>query len=151
MTIYTFFVPGNPQGKLRARTRSGFGFYTPKKTTLYEAHIRTCFLLKYKFWPKLPPCVPVSVNIDAVFSSPKKKSKAGPVLKKPDVDNIAKVVLDAMNKCVWSDDSQVHGLAVSKVYDGQALSVPIGRNGAVVNPQPGLVIRIYCNMEEKDG
>ena len=37
--------------------------------------------------------------------------------KKPDVDNIAKVVLDALNGLVYTDDKQVTDLRVRKRYD----------------------------------
>lgn len=42
--------------------------------------------------------------------------------KKPDCDNLAKAVLDAMTdtQCVWRDDSQVVILNISKQYGGPA-------------------------------
>ena len=36
--------------------------------------------------------------------------------KKPDIDNIAKSVLDALNKFVFKDDNQVSKLSVEKRY-----------------------------------
>ena len=36
--------------------------------------------------------------------------------KKPDVDNGAKAILDAMNGIVYEDDAQVAGLIVQKFY-----------------------------------
>ncbi|HBI15184.1 MAG TPA: RusA family crossover junction endodeoxyribonuclease [Desulfobulbaceae bacterium] len=129
MNVYSFAVPGPPQGKLRARAARGI-FYTPAKTKVYENLIRACFLGKYKHWPQIPACVPVSIQINAIFASPKREKRQGPVMKKPDVDNIAKVVLDAMNNFVFTDDAQVHSLSVSKSY----------------GPDAGLVIRIYANV-----
>ena len=35
---------------------------------------------------------------------------------KPDCDNLAKAVLDALNGVLWQDDSQVVELSVSKWY-----------------------------------
>ena len=35
---------------------------------------------------------------------------------KPDVDNIAKAVLDALNGVIWVDDKQVVELTVKKYY-----------------------------------
>jgi Holliday junction resolvase RusA-like endonuclease len=37
-------------------------------------------------------------------------------IKKPDIDNLAKSVLDGMNGIVWRDDSQIVSLHVTKVY-----------------------------------
>ena len=36
--------------------------------------------------------------------------------KKPDIDNIVKIVLDALNKYVFEDDNQITKLDVEKVY-----------------------------------
>lgn len=35
---------------------------------------------------------------------------------KPDIDNIAKLVLDSLSKVVWRDDSQVFRLSLLKMY-----------------------------------
>ncbi len=40
-------------------------------------------------------------------------------MKKPDVDNVVKAVLDAMNDCVYVDDAQVYSIAVEKRYTDQ--------------------------------
>jgi Holliday junction resolvase RusA-like endonuclease len=54
---------------------------------------------------------------------------------KPDVDNLAKAVLDAMTAIrVWIDDDQVAELLVRKYYESD-------RDGKQVNP-PGCIIRI---------
>ena len=36
--------------------------------------------------------------------------------RKPDIDNIAKSILDAMNKFVFKDDNQVSKLLIEKKY-----------------------------------
>ena len=36
--------------------------------------------------------------------------------KKPDIDNIVKIVLDAMNKFAFKDDTQITKLEVEKIY-----------------------------------
>lgn len=36
--------------------------------------------------------------------------------RKPDIDNIAKVILDAMNKYILKDDTQVSKISVEKRY-----------------------------------
>ena len=123
----TFFVPGQPQGKARARTVSHGGFthsYTPKKTKVYEESIRDTYVLSGG--KHLLGNVPVNVSITAVFRVPKsytKKEKAlcysgkRLPLVKPDVDNITKAVLDALNGVAWHDDSQVVAVDVVKLYE----------------------------------
>ncbi len=37
-------------------------------------------------------------------------------MKKPDLDNIAKIILDSLNQIAFKDDSQVTSLRVEKVY-----------------------------------
>ena len=39
-----------------------------------------------------------------------------PYLKKPDCDNIAKIILDSLNGIAFKDDNQVSKLEVNKVY-----------------------------------
>ena len=36
--------------------------------------------------------------------------------KKPDIDNIIKVILDALNKMAFKDDNQITKIEVEKVY-----------------------------------
>jgi len=41
---------------------------------------------------------------------------AVPHTKKPDIDNLAKAVLDALNGVAWHDDSQIYQLHIIKYY-----------------------------------
>jgi len=119
-----FVVPGQPQGKARART-TNFGSYTPEKTVLYENYIKMCYQQQFK------ECTdkPIEISITACFEPVKSVSKAQrlamlnnliPPTKKPDIDNIAKVVLDALNGIAYKDDKQVIKLNVYKKYFGRA-------------------------------
>ena len=40
--------------------------------------------------------------------------------KKPDIDNIAKVILDALNDVAYHDDTQVVSLSMQKKYSREA-------------------------------
>jgi Holliday junction resolvase RusA-like endonuclease len=68
-----------------------------------------------------PAAGPVSVIIDAVFARPKSHlTKSGvkasaPALPRPDVDNLAKACLDALQD-VMGDDTNVSRLVVEKSW-----------------------------------
>ena len=121
---YEFEVPGTIKGKGRPRVNSyTCQVYTPTTTKDYEYLVEQYFLLKY---PKFKPLEGrVEVNIKAVFSIPKstKKQDTEKMLeniisptKKPDIDNIVKIILDAMNKFAFKDDIQITKLCVEKIY-----------------------------------
>lgn len=122
--IYDFEVPGKVVGKGRPRLNTYSGIvYTPTKTKDYETLVEQYFLLKY---PKFKVFEGrVKVSIIAYFAIPKatKKSDIKEMLdnnisptKKPDIDNIVKVVLDSMNKFAFRDDNQITKLEVEKKY-----------------------------------
>lgn len=121
---YEFEVLGHIKGKGRPRVNSYTGtVYTPTKTKDYESLVEQYFLLKY---PRFKPLEGrVVVNIIATFAIPKstKKSDINKMLentisptKKPDIDNIVKIILDAMNKFAFRDDTQITKLSVEKLY-----------------------------------
>ena len=125
--IYEFEMYGSIVGKARPRmnTRTGRA-YTPTKTKLYEYALRQWFLREY---PNFKPIENrVKVTIIAYFEIPKSTSKKKEAemlannispTKKPDADNIIKIVLDGMNKFAFKDDTQVTKLEIEKKYDVQ--------------------------------
>ena len=122
--IYEFEVPGKIIGKGRPRLNSYTGVvYTPTRTKDYESLVEQYFLLKYPRFKALEGRI--KINIIAYFSIPKttKKADINEMLennisptKKPDIDNIVKVVLDSMNKFAFRDDNQITKLEVEKKY-----------------------------------
>lgn len=122
--IYEFEVPGKIVGKGRPRLNSYTGnVYTPTRTKDYETLIEQYFLLKYPKFKMLEGRIKISMI--AYFSIPKatKKSMIEDMLedkisptKKPDIDNIIKIVLDAMNQFAFKDDIQITKLEVEKKY-----------------------------------
>ena len=55
--------------------------------------------------------------IPSSYSAKKRNAlNDGWMIKKPDLDNLAKSVLDAFNGIIWEDDSQVCVLEVRKIY-----------------------------------
>lgn len=125
-----FKVLGEPKGKQRpklCKIRGRSIVYTPKRTTEYEQKIRVSY--KRLLSEKIPKGTPLEVNITALFSIPKKFNKeqrqnalSGEIMptKKPDSDNIIKIVLDALNDTAYFDDSQVCGINFFKRYGEKA-------------------------------
>ena len=121
---YQFEVPGEIVGKERPRVNMYTGrVYTPGKTKDYEFLIQQYFKIKYPRHDMINGRV--AVEITAYMKIPKSTSKnliddmlAGNIspTKKPDVDNIAKSILDAMNQYVFKDDNQVSKVTVEKKY-----------------------------------
>jgi Holliday junction resolvase RusA-like endonuclease len=117
-----FVVPGEPVAQPRVKAVNQGGFtrvYTPATAKPYKDAVR---MVAMGHW-RIPPCNgPVSVHINFLFPRPKSKTwkrRAMPRLphaKKPDLDNLAKAVLDALNGLVFSDDSQVVHLVLRKSY-----------------------------------
>ena len=116
-------VKGKPQGKGRPRfTKSGHA-YTPKNTSDYERQIR--FQWAKGYYEKIQD-KPVCVKVRAEFKVPKSVAKAKrealhgePYLHKPDIDNIIKICLDALNGLAYADDRQIASVEGEKVYGEQ--------------------------------
>lgn len=127
-----FTVPGEPVGKGRPRfssrkdKKTGQTFthtYTPEKTASYENLVAWAGQQAMK--GQVLMTGPVAVHMMMWSSVPKSKpekwkvrARAGierPVTK-PDCDNTIKGVMDALNKIVWVDDSQVVELHTFKFY-----------------------------------
>jgi Holliday junction resolvase RusA-like endonuclease len=121
-----FTIQGEPFGKERPRMcRHGFKVftYTPAKTTNYENKIRKEF--GEKVGVRFKEKIPLEVKIIAYYSIPQHVSKelarkmiGGLVLptKKPDADNVCKVILDALNGVCYADDVQVCKIMIEKFY-----------------------------------
>ena len=142
--LIVFLIPGEPKGKARPRVvrlKNGASTsYTPDKTVAYEELVRQRFRQQWssKELP-FPDKTPVCVMITACFGIPKSTSKKARTAmlsgqtyptKKPDVDNVVKIVLDALNGFAWHDDAQVIDLHISKTYTEREPFVRVGLNRA---------------------
>lgn len=128
MMTCDFEIEWKPVGKGRPRFKRVGNFvqtYTPANTAEYEKLVR----LRFQNAGGVITDKPVRVEIVAFFAPPKsarKKDKiemlANRILpeKKPDVDNVAKIILDALNKVAYKDDAQVVELSVKKRYTEEA-------------------------------
>lgn len=112
-----FTIPGEPTGKARPRVTK-WGAYTPEKTVLYENLVKTCYDGGF-FDGEL------SMNVEAYYQIPKSASKRNAECmrlesirptKKPDCDNVLKIIADALNGVAYKDDSQIVDARVQKFY-----------------------------------
>ena len=122
----TFTVSGEPvpQPRPRVSTRGGFArAYVPRKHPVHA--YRQAVQLAAQAAGLTAAGEPLNVVIDAVFVRPKSHMRTSgvkpdaPVLPRPDVDNVAKAVLDALQD-VMGDDSLVARLVVEKSYGQEA-------------------------------
>ena len=127
-----FKVPGEPKGKGRPRFSRVGKFtktYTDAKTKMYEEKIANAARIAMDRcqgkWPQEPLETPLSITLIFHIGVPKSYSKKRTTdcltgkewpTKKPDVDNIAKAFLDAMNGIAYKDDVQVIRLHAYKKY-----------------------------------
>ena len=124
--IVTYQVEGNPVGKGRPRFARRGNFvstYSPTKTRDYESVIKDAAqkAMGSNELLETPVTVAIYITVPIPQSYSKKRTEAclngsERPIKKPDIDNIAKCFLDAMNQVVYLDDTQVLTLHVTKVY-----------------------------------
>jgi Holliday junction resolvase RusA-like endonuclease len=120
-------------GKVKAKQSVKFanigGFmkkYTPADIKSYANWVRLCFMKEYPNWtPNKFKDTPLMCEIDVDVIIPKSFSKKKHELAlggyirptvKPDCDNIAKNIDDALNGIAYPDDKQIVSLVVRKWY-----------------------------------
>jgi Holliday junction resolvase RusA-like endonuclease len=114
--MITFTIPVAPIGKGRPRFGNGRA-YTPAKTRAYEATV--ALYARQVF--KRPLTGAIRLQIEFYMPIPASASKARkasllnrPHVGRPDLDNLAKLVLDGCNGVVYADDGQIALLHVTK-------------------------------------
>jgi Holliday junction resolvase RusA-like endonuclease len=120
-----FEIEGKIKGKGRPRFAKYGSFakaYTPADTASYENLIKLQFKISCgDFYSELPLKMKITA-IHGLVKSESKKNKAkmlsGEIkpTKKPDADNIVKIICDALNGIAYKDDTQVVDLTVKKIY-----------------------------------
>lgn len=121
-----FCIYGEPQGKGRPRFSTYGGKVTtrtPDKTVLYENLVVTEY--RNQSGKRFPDDAMLDVRIIAYYGIPKSasKKKRQAMLdkqirptKKPDFDNIGKVICDSLNGIAYHDDAQIVDSQVRKFY-----------------------------------
>jgi Holliday junction resolvase RusA-like endonuclease len=128
--MVNFSIDGPPHGKGRPRFRRFGNFvqtYTDAKTKSYETLVKEAATKAMGSSPPLegPVKLDLIIRLPVPKSYPKKRSEAclngfeWPT-KKPDWDNVAKSVADAMNDIVFLDDTQIVIARVVKTYSAEA-------------------------------
>jgi Holliday junction resolvase RusA-like endonuclease len=128
--VVTFTVEGPPVGKQRPRFRRFGNFvstYTDAKTKSYETLVKESAIKAMNGRPPIegPVKLDLIIRLPVPKSYPKKRSEAclngseWPT-KKPDWDNVAKSVADAINDIVFLDDTQIVIARVVKIYAADA-------------------------------
>lgn len=123
----TFTVLGEPKGKQRPKFTTIAGHpraITPQQTVNYENLVK----LEYQAQCEnayFPDKQPVFVLIDCYMSAPQSSSRKKlramleevlRPLKKPDFDNVGKVICDSLNGIAYRDDSQIVDGRVRKFF-----------------------------------
>ena len=134
-----FSILGPPKGKGRPRvTKSGMA-YTPKDTVQYENLVRMEYRRQcndYRFPDDTPLDVRIMVYYPIVKSASKKnkrfmvRGRLRPT-KKPDFDNIGKIICDSLNGIAYHDDAQIVDAMVRKFYSENPRTEVIIKEAAI--------------------
>ena len=123
----TFIIPGEVVGKGRPRFSTYGKFvkaYTPEKTATYENLVKLMYGETAK-GERFTDDEALLIEVDAYYEVPKSasKKKAAEMLagrirptKKPDLDNVLKIICDALNGVAYRDDTQIISARITKHY-----------------------------------
>ncbi|HBF7766709.1 TPA: RusA family crossover junction endodeoxyribonuclease [Clostridioides difficile] len=117
-----FTIDGEPVGKERPRMNTyAKRTYTPNKTKNYEDYIKYLYQSKVKYYFKgyIKMTLRCYYSIAKSNSKKVKEQKRNNVLrpsKKPDIDNVVKIIADALNEIAYKDDTQIVEVVASKYY-----------------------------------
>ena len=126
--IVEFTVVGIPKPQARPKVfhrtlKSGRPFihtYSPKSDWYHLVYVKA-LEEKEKLKTRLSGALGLALRFGLPIPksiSKKKKKALHYVSKRPDIDNLAKAVMDAINQVgIWEDDSQIAVLEVSKTYE----------------------------------
>ena len=144
-----FIVLGEPQGKGRPRFgarysqaagRAFVNVRTPEKTVAYENLVKIEYGMQTQNF-RFEDGSQLDMRIMAYYGIPKsasKKKKAAMIegrirpTKKPDMDNVVKIIADSLNQIAYRDDTQIVDCQCRKFYsDDPRVEVRIIQIGEV--------------------
>ncbi len=121
-----FKITGTPVPKGRPRFfRRGkyMGTYTPSNTRKWEEFVR---FQAIRYTPQTLWEGPISMTLKFLILRPKSlPKKVVWHIKKPDVDNLAKSIKDALQGIIYRTDSQIFSLTVMKEYSPSECGVEV--------------------------
>lgn len=121
-----FIIKGKTKAKQSVKFTSGGIKYTPKDIVEYANLVKMSFISTFPAWnpsqfidQPLSVVINVYKQIPASYSNKKREralaGKIRPTVK-PDCDNIAKNINDALNGIAYPDDKQIVSLTINKFY-----------------------------------
>jgi Holliday junction resolvase RusA-like endonuclease len=126
MRIIEFYIFGVPVPEGRARFTKTGRAYTPAKTRAWKQLVRKAgvgaTLTAGMFGPlsgALRMSLDFTLPIPPSWSKRKQDQASGQFIRpigKPDVDNLAKAVMDGCNEVLYFDDAQIVALSIRKRY-----------------------------------
>lgn len=113
MTEISFTIPGTPAAWARART-NGKRRFNSEKHDQGLSSIASGFTLEAPDWT--PWEGPVELSVVCHYLAPKDFWEGRACTKRPDIDNLLKLVGDALNGVAYRDDALIVSATVAKVY-----------------------------------
>lgn len=112
-----FDITIKPHAKARPRAGRNGAIYTPATSREFETTFRA-EIEKQDFTPINEG--PIKCEILFFYRRPKTSpDHAFYRAKKPDIDNLVKAVMDAINGVLFTDDAQISMLSAAKLYDSE--------------------------------
>ena len=117
----SFTIDGKPQGKGRPRLSYG-RIKTPEQTVMYENYIKLLYRSSIKTYFEGPIKLIIKAYYPIAKSDSKKKKEQKlngdirPYNIKLDIDNVVKVICDALNEIAYKDDTQIVELGTRKYF-----------------------------------
>lgn len=138
-TLDTWIPVSEIPHKQRPRFTKNGRTYTTKKTRQFEKQIRDAWEVKHgTLWSEFEGPVAMQIETSRPLCKSNPKYWAGRQdLKKPDFDNIAKIVCDALNGLAYKDDAQI--------FEAHVHRFPYTLHGT----SPRLFVRIDYYIEER--
>lgn len=125
----SFFVPGIPQPKGSSRA---FAHKHSGKIIVQNANKKSMPWQNQVSWeanehrPEQPFEGPVSMSLEFSFVKPKSSKRKSPTVR-PDLDKLARNILDSLENIFYHNDAQVTAMFITKAYaDAPGVLINIG-------------------------